>query len=33
LILEGDSENDYEGVKGFFSWLERKKYKCMCAFF
>jgi excinuclease ABC subunit A len=27
LILEGDPENDYEGVKGFFSWLERKKYK------
>jgi len=27
LILEGDSENDYEGVKGFFNWLERKKYK------
>ncbi len=27
LILEGDPENDYEGVKGFFTWLERKKYK------
>jgi excinuclease ABC subunit A len=27
LILEGDPENDYEGVKGFFNWLERKKYK------
>jgi excinuclease ABC subunit A len=27
LILEGDSGNDYEGVKGFFNWLERKKYK------
>jgi excinuclease ABC subunit A len=27
LILEGDPENEYEGVKGFFSWLERKKYK------
>jgi len=27
LVLEGDSENDYEGVKGFFQWLERKKYK------
>ncbi len=27
LILEGDPENDYEGVKGFFEWLERKKYK------
>jgi excinuclease ABC subunit A len=27
LILDGDPENDYEGVKGFFTWLERKKYK------
>jgi len=27
LILEGDPENDYEGIKGFFNWLERKKYK------
>ncbi len=27
LILEGDPESDFEGVKGFFSWLERKKYK------
>ena len=27
LILEGDPENRYEGVKGFFNWLERKKYK------
>ena len=27
LILEGDPENDYDGVKGFFNWLERKKYK------
>ena len=27
LILEGDPENNYDGVKGFFSWLERKKYK------
>jgi excinuclease ABC subunit A len=27
LILEGDPENDYDGVKGFFAWLERKKYK------
>ena len=26
-VLEGDPENDYEGVKGFFQWLERKKYK------
>jgi excinuclease ABC subunit A len=27
LILEGDPTNDFEGVKGFFSYLERKKYK------
>ena len=27
LILEGDPANDYEGVKGFFNHLERKKYK------
>jgi len=27
LVLEGDPENDYEGIKGFFTWLERKKYK------
>jgi len=27
LILEGDPENGYEGIKGFFHWLERKKYK------
>ena len=26
-ILEGDPENEYQGVKGFFTWLERKKYK------
>jgi excinuclease ABC subunit A len=26
-ILDGDPENDYDGVKGFFAWLERKKYK------
>ncbi|HXZ11244.1 MAG TPA: excinuclease ABC subunit UvrA [Candidatus Sulfotelmatobacter sp.] len=26
-ILEGDPEHDFAGVKGFFSWLERKKYK------
>jgi len=26
-ILEGDPQNDYDGVKGFFAWLERKKYK------
>jgi excinuclease ABC subunit A len=27
LILEGDPGNEYEGVKGFFNLLERKKYK------
>ncbi|GAC1661025.1 MAG: excinuclease ABC subunit UvrA [Candidatus Acidiferrum sp.] len=27
LILEGDPESKYEGVQGFFKWLERKKYK------
>jgi excinuclease ABC subunit A len=27
LILEGDPENKFDGVKGFFAWLERKKYK------
>ena len=27
LVLEGDPENDFEGVKGFFNYLERKKYK------
>jgi excinuclease ABC subunit A len=27
LILEGDPANKYDGVKGFFNWLERKKYK------
>jgi excinuclease ABC subunit A len=27
LVLEGDNENDFEGVKGFFNYLERKKYK------
>ncbi|MGA7626234.1 MAG: excinuclease ABC subunit UvrA [Candidatus Acidiferrales bacterium] len=26
-ILEGDRKEDYLGVKGFFDWLERKKYK------
>jgi excinuclease ABC subunit A len=26
-VLEGDPQNDYEGVKGFFTYLERKKYK------
>jgi len=27
LVLEGDPANDFAGVKGFFSYLERKKYK------
>jgi excinuclease ABC subunit A len=27
LVLEGDPQNDFDGVKGFFEWLERKKYK------
>jgi excinuclease ABC subunit A len=27
LVLEGDPENNFDGVKGFFTWLERKKYK------
>jgi excinuclease ABC subunit A len=26
-ILEGDSKEGFPGIKGFFSWLERKKYK------
>ena len=26
FVLEGDGA-DYEGIKGFFRWLERKKYK------
>jgi excinuclease ABC subunit A len=26
LIVEGDGE-DYGGIRGFFAWLERKKYK------
>ena len=26
-MLEGDPANKYDGVKGFFNWLERKKYK------
>jgi excinuclease ABC subunit A len=26
LVMDGDGE-DYEGVRGFFRWLERKKYK------
>jgi excinuclease ABC subunit A len=27
LILEGDAKVGFPGVKGFFGWLERKKYK------
>ncbi len=26
-IIEGDEEAGFSGVKGFFAWLERKKYK------
>ena len=26
FVVEGDGE-DYEGIRGFFRWLERKKYK------
>ncbi|HKS66288.1 MAG TPA: excinuclease ABC subunit UvrA [Candidatus Acidoferrales bacterium] len=26
-IIEGDRSMDFPGVKGFFGWLERKKYK------
>jgi excinuclease ABC subunit A len=26
-IIEGERSADYPGVKGFFGWLERKKYK------
>jgi excinuclease ABC subunit A len=26
-IIEGDPKEDFPGVKGFFGWLERKKYK------
>jgi excinuclease ABC subunit A len=26
-ILDGDKKDDFPGVKGFFAWLERKKYK------
>ncbi|MCC7124187.1 MAG: excinuclease ABC subunit UvrA [Acidobacteria bacterium] len=26
LVVEGD-DGDYEGIRGFFQWLERKKYK------
>jgi excinuclease ABC subunit A len=27
FVIEGDQASGYEGVKGFFRWLERKKYK------
>jgi len=27
LIIEGDPDDDFTGVNGFFAWLERKKYK------
>jgi excinuclease ABC subunit A len=27
LLLEGDPESKFDGVKGFFNYLERKKYK------
>jgi excinuclease ABC subunit A len=27
LLLEGDPASKFEGVKGFFNYLERKKYK------
>jgi excinuclease ABC subunit A len=27
FVIEGDQATGYEGVKGFFRWLERKKYK------
>ncbi len=26
-IIQGDPAADFDGVKGFFAWLERKKYK------
>ena len=26
-ILEGDPDDEFVGIKGFFAWLERKKYK------
>jgi excinuclease ABC subunit A len=26
-IVEGDRKQDFVGIKGFFAWLERKKYK------
>ncbi len=27
LLIEGDKRADFIGIKGFFAWLERKKYK------
>jgi excinuclease ABC subunit A len=27
FVVEGDTAADYDGVRGFFRWLERKKYK------
>ena len=27
LVLQGDPQANFPGVKGFFDWLERKKYK------
>ncbi len=27
LILEGVPERDFGGLRGFFAWLERRKYK------
>jgi excinuclease ABC subunit A len=26
-LLEGDKEKDFTGIQGFFTWLERKRYK------
>ena len=27
MLLEGDKKEEFPGIKGFFDWLERKKYK------
>ncbi|HWF37019.1 MAG TPA: excinuclease ABC subunit UvrA [Candidatus Acidoferrales bacterium] len=27
MLLEGDKKEEFPGIKGFFNWLERKKYK------
>jgi excinuclease ABC subunit A len=27
LVIDGEPKSGYHGVKGFFAWLERKKYK------